>query len=66
MNYTDLSDKDCNLPEKDNTMSVKFIIIEVLKNLNITCYDAEAKRYSDFSLAIRETQCKYPVINIQS
>ena len=66
VHYTALTDEDCNLLEKDNTMSVKFIITEGLKNLNITCYDAEAKRYSDFSLVIRETQCEYTVINIQS
>ena len=59
VNYTALTDEDCNLLEKDNTMSVKFIITEGLKNLNITCYDAEAKRYSDFSLVITETKCEY-------
>ena len=57
--YTALTKDDCILPEKDNTMSVKFIITEGLKNLNITCYDAEAKRYSDLSLVITETKCEY-------
>ena len=59
VNYTAVSREDCNIPEKDNTMSVEFIITEGLKNLNITCYDDVAARYSDSSLFIRETKCEY-------
>ena len=66
VNYTDLSDKDCNLPEKDNTMSVEFIITEELKDLTIRCYDPQAEKYSDSSLVIKETKCEYTLINIQS
>ena len=66
VNYTALTKDDCNLPEKDNTMSVKFIITEELKNLNITCRDVWADRYSDSSLVITETKCEYTLINIHS
>ena len=59
VNYTVLTDEDCNLPVKDNTMTVEFIITEGLKNLNITCYDDVAARYSHSSLFIRETKCEY-------
>ena len=66
VNYTALTNKDCKLPERDNTMSVKFIITEDLKNLNITCYDAWTDRYSDSLLVITETKCEYKLINIHS
>ena len=62
VNYTALTKKDCNLPERDNTMSVEFIITEELKNLNITCYDGKAERYSNSSLVIRDTKCEYTLI----
>ena len=65
VNYTALTKKDCNLPERDTTMSVEFIITEGMKNLNITCYDAEAYRYSNSSLVIRETKCEYILIITQ-
>ena len=63
VNYTDLTRKDCHLLEKNNTMSVEFIITEGLKNLNITCVlylkpEVLAARYSDSSLVIRETKCE--------
>ena len=66
VNYTTLTYRDCNLPEKDNTISVEFIITEGLKNLNITCYDVLAQRYSESSLIIRETKREYTLICIQS
>ena len=66
VNLTALTKEDCNLPEKDNTMSVKFIITRGLENLTITCYDARADIYSDYFLVIRETKCEYTLINIQS
>ena len=62
VNYTALKDEDCNLPEKDNTMSVKFIITKELKNLTIKCYDFIADKYSDSSLIIRETKCEYTLV----
>ena len=59
VNFTALKNEDCNLPENDNTMSVKFIITEGLKNLNISCRDVWAESYSDKFLVIRETKCEY-------
>ena len=59
VNFTALKNEDCNLPENNNTMSVKFIITEGLKNLNISCRDVWAERYSDKFLVIRETKCEY-------
>ena len=57
--FTALTDEDCNLPEKDNTMSVNFNITEGLKNLNITCLDFHTLRFSNSSLLIKETKCEY-------
>ena len=69
VNITALTKEDCELLEKDNTMSVKFIITEGLKNLNITCFEQplelKAARFSEF-LFIRETKREYTLIYIQS
>ena len=66
LNYTTLTKDDCNLPQKDNTMSVKFIITEGLKNLTIKCHDLYAARYSESFLIITETKREYTLICIQS
>ena len=66
VNYTSLTNDDCNLPQKDNTMSVKFIITEGLKNLTIKCHDLYAARYSESFLIITETKREYTLICIQS
>ena len=56
--FTPLTDEDCNLPEKDNSMSVNFNITEGLENLNITCADYNTG-ISNSSLLIKETKCEY-------
>ena len=66
VNYTALTNEACNLPEKDNTMSVTFIITEGLKNLSIVCFDPQTEEYSDSDLVIKETKCEFTLINIQS
>ena len=56
--FTPLTKEDCNLPEKDNTMTVNFNITEGLENLNITCYDIRAGELSNWFLLIKETKCE--------
>ena len=45
--FTPLTDEDCNLPEKDNTMSVNFNITEGLENLNKTFAELHTQRFSN-------------------
>ena len=56
--FTPLTKEDCNLPDKDNTLSVNFNITEGLENLNITCADHNTG-ISNSSLLIKETKCEY-------
>ena len=57
--YKALTDDDCDLPNKEQTLSVHFNITAGLKNVNITCYDRETQSYANSSLVIKETKCEY-------
>ena len=56
--YTALTDKDCDLPNNNHTMSLKLNITEGLINLNITCQDRTTGIYADFILVIKAVKCE--------
>ena len=62
--YKALTDDDCDLPNKEQTLSVHFNITAGLKNVNITCYDRETQSYANSSLVIKETKCEYAFLII--
>ena len=60
-----LTDDDCDLTNKDQTMSVNFNITEGLLNKNITCRDENTGIHADSFLVISAVKCEYKLTNIK-
>ena len=61
--YTPLTNEDCDLPNRNRTMTVKFNITDGLINLNLTCQDGN-DIYSNSSLVINATKSEYELLMI--